>query len=111
MAEYIEREAAVKVVKDYGKGAISDGMKSLDPVDDIVMLAKAFEFIPAADVAPVVHGQWIPISDDEWAECSECGESYEAGDEGMTSFGLFRRFYKYCPNCSARMDFKEQADV
>lgn len=104
MAEYTEREAAVKVVKDYGKGAISDGMKSLDPVDDIVMLVKALEFIPAADAAPVVHGQWIPISDGEWAECSECSESYEAGDGGMTSFGLFRRFYKYCPNCGTRME-------
>ena len=36
--EYIEREKAIELVKNYGKGAISDGMKTLDPVDDIVLI-------------------------------------------------------------------------
>lgn len=64
--------------------------------------------IPAADVAPVGHGEWIPISDGEWAECSECGEGYEVSDNGgMTTFKLLCEFYKYCPNCGAKMDEKE----
>ena len=50
MAEYIEREAAIKVIKDYGKGTIEDGLNALDPVDDIAMIARAVELIPAADI-------------------------------------------------------------
>ena len=41
--EYIEREKAVELIKNYGKGAISDGRKTLGPVDDIVSLAKGFQ--------------------------------------------------------------------
>lgn len=53
----------------------------------------------------VVHGGWIPISDGEMAECSECGENYDVSDGGgMTSFILFQKFYKFCPGCGAKMD-------
>lgn len=55
--------------------------------------------IPVADVEKVRHGEWIPISDYEFAECSECG--------GKASFRLFLKFYKYCPCCGAKMDMTE----
>lgn len=55
MAEYIERDKAKELICNYGKGAISDGMKTLDPVDDIVCLCKSVDLIPSADVAPVVR--------------------------------------------------------
>lgn len=46
MAEYIEREAFIEAVKDIPMwGSVA------------VMFADS---IPAADVAPVVHGGWIP---------------------------------------------------
>lgn len=50
---------------------------------------------PAADVAPVVHGEWEFISLDGSLWCSRCkrpsghGRKYEN---------------KYCPNCGAKMD-------
>lgn len=57
----------------------------------------------------VVHGGWIPISDGEMAECSECGENYDVSDGGgMTSFVLFQKFYKFCPGCGAKMDGGEK---
>lgn len=61
--------------------------------------------MPAADVAPVVHGQWISLT-----ECSNAG--------GIL-FNLSQKVYKedyawcnrknkvrssYCPNCGAKMD-------
>lgn len=64
--------------------------------------------IPVADVEEVRHGEWIPISDYEFAECSECGEYQEVSDcGGKASFRLFLKFYKYCPCCGAKMDMTE----
>ena len=57
-----------------------------------------FEAIPAADVAPVVHGQWIDNGANgyKWAfVCSRCG--YVDGHP-------FDDRHNFCPNCGARMD-------
>ncbi len=53
--------------------------------------------IPAADVAPVVHGRWVHDgrrikSGIDWCHCSECGKSDN-----------FCARTKYCPNCGADM--------
>ena len=109
MTDFISREAAIKVIQDYGKGAISDGMTALDPVGDIVSLARAMEWLDAADVAPVRHGQWIKKQNPQWKAyshdcCSICGWwntknalCYDAGHKPGHSLN-------YCPNCGARMD-------
>lgn len=52
---YIERETVQKVIKNYGKNAIEDGLKTLDPVDDIIAIENEIELIPAADVVEVVR--------------------------------------------------------
>lgn len=84
MAEYIEREEAIKeVLSCFG---VKDSIFS-----DATIIAIGFKLkdIPAADVQPVVHGRW------KWSEggqCSECGFH-------NSNFG-----YNYCPNCGARMD-------
>ena len=50
--------------------------------------------LPAADVAPVVHGKWGDngIAGSMLVKCSVCGF-----DCGANSFS-------YCPNCGAKMD-------
>lgn len=54
----------------------------------------------------VVHGEWIPIEYDGYAdgcpvwdlwECSECGEEHSGDEDTLTP---------YCPNCGAKMDGK-----
>lgn len=50
------------------------------------------EGLPAADVAPMVHGCWIN-DDCAFMRCSLCG--YENDWEWATP---------YCPQCGARMD-------
>ncbi len=76
MAEYIGREAACSLMPDdyYGWR-------------DKQLLKSA----PAADVAPVRHGRWIPVDEMEDAfDCSEC--------DAMVSKRL-----NYCPKCGAHM--------
>ena len=60
-----------------------------------------------ADVAPVRHGRWLKTEEPlgwqevDCIECSACHESWIADED----YGLdFADFWKYCPNCGARMD-------
>lgn len=54
--------------------------------------------VPAADVAPVVHGWW---NADE--TCSLCGEK---STEGLDATKWDYWFPNYCPNCGAKMDLE-----
>lgn len=58
---------------------------------------------PAVDAEPVRHGKWIDEGQNDdffphhaW-RCSECGEH-------VLEIGV--PWFKYCPNCGARMDKK-----
>ena len=54
--------------------------------------------LPAADVAPVVHGKWIIIDRTEMfteLKCSHCGHKMLTGANSLYS--------NYCPNCGADM--------
>lgn len=89
MSEYIEREAALDAARRLSDVA-GDGMA--------VVLS-----VPAADVAPVVHGR-LEYSIDEWFgtdvyTCSKCRENYVLV-EGTPKENLWH----YCPNCGAKMD-------
>ena len=87
MAEYIEREAAIKAVRENDcEGYATWAVKA----------------VPSADVAPVRHGYWIESSmsfTDGLTrlfgfKCSECA-GFCVGES------------RYCPNCGARMDGAE----
>ena len=86
MAEHIERSAAIKAAKHaWAKG--------LEP-------SQYIEALPAADVAPVVHGQWEQVK--KWAtkakyRCSVCGR------EIMSAVKVNIEKYPYC-HCGAKMD-------
>ena len=81
MAEYVEREKVLSKAAPV-EGCFSDMIS----VYDVVML-------PAADVAPVVHGRWI-MHDDEFGLTCECSVCHiETMGDG-----------NYCPNCGAKMD-------
>lgn len=98
MAEYIDREAAVKAVKDYAHMVIDKGRKSLDTVDDTLNIVARIEKIPAADVAPVAHGRWIEKTVPEgcrYFECSNCG-AHENRHTAIKGY--------YCWRCGAKMD-------
>lgn len=93
MVECIEREAAIKAMEKADYTAISSD------ADDCKAdyLREIIESVPAADVAPVVHGRWGTGRFD-----LETG-NYE---EQCTRCRNFSKEYgkPYCPNCGAKMD-------
>ena len=97
MAEYIEREAAVKVFNNFDAGrADSPPFTLLTPEE----FAEYLYELPTADVAPVVHGRWVDngIPDSMLSGCSVCGFTC-----GSSSFF-------YCPICGAKMDESDEPE-
>lgn len=84
MAEYIELETLLERAE-------------YDNNYRLVIPAEAIKAVPAADVAPVVHGRWIADGDGyHWTyNCSIC-----AWKDGYP----FNERHNFCPNCGARMD-------
>ena len=85
MAEYIEREAAIRALLNDAPEQV--GYSREDAADCIFWL-------DAADVAPVRHGKWLHRKNGV-ACCSEC-EVDTVEDET-----------NYCPNCGAKMDLED----
>jgi hypothetical protein len=78
MAEYIKREAVKRLVNNNFSGLLA-----------------AIDSIPAADVAPVVHGRWIYDKKAQRPYCSVCKEYF---------YGATNSPMSYCSNCGATMD-------
>ena len=98
MSDYISREAALEAANEWVSEAC------MAPVMRVSRLFDKLAKVPAADVAEVVHGEWLR-ADDDWnslttIQCSLCSEEwcFETDDD----VSLLN--YKYCPNCGARMD-------
>ena len=99
MAEYIERDALMRRIKEIHCAECDSyhGVRCRACwVDDTL------DYIgsePAADVAPVRHGRWILDEKRYVIYCSECGE--------VSGYSLNLRDVReenhYCPNCGAKM--------
>ena len=92
MAEYINRGTAI---------AKLTALEVTEPNSTMTDARRVLEDIPAADVAPVVHGRWIEKSAQAikiYFECSHCG----AQENKHTAIKGY-----YCWRCGAKMDEKE----
>lgn len=89
MAEYIEREAAEDAVGEAH-------LKGLNPLWEL-------RDVPAADVAPVVHGEWVRP---HWRNSNFCYDCSVCGNEVMHQEYRWRdkKIYPICPWCGAKMD-------
>lgn len=75
-----------------------------------IQMERMVNRIPAIDPASLMkHGKWIQVDGqekpcDEW-DCSSCNERrtylVEMSKEEMNEY------YRYCPNCGAKMDLEE----
>ena len=89
MAEYIEREAAEDAVGEAH-------LKGLNPLWEL-------RDVPAADVAPVVHGEWVRP---HWKGSGFCYDCSVCGNEVIHQEYRWRdkKIYPICPWCGAKMD-------
>lgn len=97
MAEYIERERTVELLRSLGN---REYRKEKGTIQDAIKMISYPEYTPAADVAPVVHGRWMPFHSEAAGNiqyCSSCG----IGFDDKTA---------YCPHCGAKMDIKDGGD-
>lgn len=111
MTEYIERDMLCRVLERYRKAPKNRYQRGVE--DGMELALNAVKAIHTADVAPVVHGLWMPVYESEmtgWNPavagrdpiggyiCSACKEEavYDCNDKFVLS--------NYCPHCGARME-------
>ena len=104
MAEYIDREAFKKSVEErYCKPCKAEGKDHNGCwcracwVDDMLDEVECFQI---ADVAPVVHGRWMPFHSEAAGDIQYCS-ACEIGFDAKTD---------YCPHCGAKMGIKDGGD-
>ena len=97
VSEYISRNEAYQELREarccdmtdkWGQGYNAGITEAIDRINN---------FIPPADVAPVVHGHWIKDNDIDYG-CSACGRR---------QLWMNATIYEYCPHCGAIMDESE----
>ena len=96
MAEYIDKNATVGILEAMSRSADCECIKKR-----LEKAAKRVNTMPAADVAPVVHGRWIEPAclyyGAKQYECSLCHSDTFWRKHSITVK------YPYCPNCGCRM--------
>ena len=99
MTDYISREAAIAYIREQSeecqKAFEELGGESGIYADAYNDLAEDFYSIPAADVAPVVHGRWVD------GKCSNCGVDIPTDD---AHDAIFENECRFCYYCGAKMD-------
>lgn len=98
MAEYIERSAGVSILRAKANMAVL-----IDAAPYFEKAAQMLEKLPAADVAPVVHGRWDDSgrytfpSGSTAVRCTNCGCALTESEYHLNN-------WNYCPVCGAKMD-------
>lgn len=93
MADYIDRDAALREIERREALMVGDKCISVDAMKSFIKNR------PAVDVAPIVHGRWE--KQNGLYSCSECGKTcpYDVQADVIEYWA-----YNYCPNCGCRMD-------
>lgn len=88
MAKYIDCSVAV---------ARLTHLEVTEPNTTMADAKRVLVGMPPADVAPVVHGRWMPFHSEAAGDIQYCS-ACEIGFDAKTA---------YCPHCGAKMDIKD----
>lgn len=111
--EWLEKGAIIEYLTAVKNVCVSnEEVEASDNLGEIILEIKNGE-IPAADVAPVVHGYWKPIYPDidhqDRAKDYECSVCRRTSSDEVYSRSLDFEFYPYCgakmDKCSPSMDY------
>lgn len=92
MDDYIRREAAKALIR-----------MTFPRIEDRVDINCVLNCVPAADVAPVRHGQWM--IDKGLYKCSACNRLWpELWWAESVPLEKMLKWMPNCPNCGAKMD-------
>lgn len=100
MAEYIEREKTVELLRSLGN---REYRKEKGTIQDAIKMISYPEYTPTADVAQVVHGRWDDSgrytfpSGSTAVRCTNCGCALTESEYHLNN-------WNYCPVCGAKMD-------
>ena len=100
MAEYIEREKTVELLRSLGN---REYRKEKGTIQDAIKMISYPEYTPTADVAPVVHGRWDDSGRYTFpggataVRCTNCGCALTKSEYRLYT-------WNYCPICGAKMD-------
>ena len=103
MPEYIDKSVVLDQISKQKLFYEEERKQSGDCLEEMNCVGEdVISDIPAADVAPVVHGEWMRYSRTLWHYCSVCLEdalmSKSTGTEVLSSF---------CPHCGAKIDLED----
>lgn len=100
MAEYIEREKTVELLRSLGN---REYRREKGTIQDAIKMISYPEYTPAADVAPVVHERWDDsgrytfTGGSTAVRCTNCGCALTESEYRLNN-------WNYCPVCGAKMD-------
>jgi hypothetical protein len=101
MTEYIKREELMEFPIRRNHYDRKNGNKHF--INGIETVLEYAENLPAADVAPVRHGQWIiGVNNDDFDVKCEWTDIFEVA--GIATVERIAKAMHYCPNCGAKMD-------
>lgn len=94
MAEYIDREATIELLRSLGS---RDYRREKGTIQEAIKMVSFPEYTPSADVAPVRHGRWEMNSDrPDNIICTNCDVCFDVWKHEAKDFN-------YCPKCGADM--------
>ena len=101
MADYIERQAAIKELCETYEHEYPTASGAFDEYATRIV-PNVLRNLPPADVRPVVRGKWIKLAERSGWCCSVCKKddlyAYRYGADNERELQDF-----FCPNCGAQM--------
>ena len=94
MSDYIERGALIAFVREARKNLPKESKDFFTRDEMLLNFQQYLELRKAADVEPVVRGEWVEHDDE--CECPVCGEMWNYCDNDTERFD-------FCPKCGARL--------